>query len=162
MTTTQPAPSTNSSIWNNASEKNSETHRADFTWHTEDPEGQASYIQATEMTARTEGANQPTIDPIENAFGDLAAALSAIRAATAQKEAALETIKALVDAGKVRSEEGKENSFQAEGVRVSKTIRTKWVQSTKAKENLAELLADLKKVGEVTETQAEQWNTKLL
>ena len=82
--------------------------------------------------------------------------------ATAQKEAALETIKALVDAGKVRSEEGKENSFQAEGVRVSKTIRAKWVQSTKAKESLAELLADLKKVGEVTETQAEQWNTKLL
>ena len=111
------------------------------------------------MTARTE---QPTTDPIENAFGDLAAALSVIRVATAQKEAALETIKALVDAGKVRSEEGKENSFQAEGVRVSKTIRAKWVQSTKAKESLAELLADLKKVGEVTETQAEQWNTKLL
>lgn len=145
MTTTQLAPSTNSSIWNSASEKNSETHPADFTWHTEDP---------TEMTATT--------DPIENAFGDLAAALSVIRVATAQKEAALETIKALVDAGKVRSEEGKENSFQAEGVRVSKTIRAKWVQSTKAKESLAELLADLKKVGEVTETQAEQWNTKLL
>ena len=145
MTTTQLAPSTNSSIWNSASEKNSETHPADFTWHTEDP---------PEMTATT--------DPIENAFGDLAAALSVIRVATAQKEAALETIKALVDAGKVRSEEGKENSFQAEGVRVSKTIRAKWVQSTKAKESLAELLADLKKVGEVTETQAEQWNTKLL
>ena len=106
--------------------------------------------------------DEPSNDPVRAAFSDLRSAIELCKVADGQKKVALEKVKALVAQNRVEREEGKEDSFLAEGVRVYKTTPSKWVQSTKAKEKISELTADLKKAGEITEVVSEQWNTRVV
>ena len=98
-----------------------------------------------------------------DAFARLRAAIELAHTAAAQKEAATEEIKALVASGAIQPEaEDKPNSFSKMGVRVNRISSSRWEQSTKAKERLAELTGDLRQAGEIKEVETEKWQARLV
>jgi len=102
-------------------------------------------------------------DAHRTAFARLRAAIELGHKAAADREAALEDIKALVaDQAISPDADDKPNSFSGMGVRVNRVVSSKWEQTTKAKERLAELTGDLRKAGEITETKAERWQARLV